>query len=88
MSRAEYLVLQDGLQWKVRLNGEDCAFETQSDAMTAAIDAANAAGRAGLDAQVLVQGHSGHWRSEWTYGRDLYSAKYQSTSLASRTSAL
>jgi hypothetical protein len=75
MSRAEYFVLRDGYRWKVRLNGEDCSFQTQSEAMKAAIDAAQAAGRAGLDAQVLVQGYSGFWQSEWTYGRDLYSPK-------------
>jgi hypothetical protein len=75
MSRAEYFVLQDGPHWKVRLDGQDCSFQTQSDAVKAAIDAAHAAGRAGLDAQVLVQGYSGFWRPEWTYGRDLYSAK-------------
>jgi hypothetical protein len=75
MSRAEYFVLQVGSQWKVRLNGEDCPFQTQSEAMKAAIDAAHAAGRAGLDAKVLVQGHSGLWQPEWTYGHDLYSPK-------------
>jgi hypothetical protein len=73
MSRADYFILQDGPQWKVRLNGEDCSFQTQADAMRAAIDAAHAAGRAGVDAQVLVQGYSGFWRPECTYGRDLYS---------------
>lgn len=71
MSRADYFVLQDGLQWKVRLNGEDCTFPSQADAMRAAIDAAHAAGRAGIDAQVLVKGYSGCWWTEWAYRRDI-----------------
>jgi hypothetical protein len=75
MSRADYFILQDGPQWKVRFNGEDCTFQTQADAMRAAIDAAHAAGRAGVDAQVLVQGYSGCWWTEWTYRRDIYPPK-------------
>jgi hypothetical protein len=71
MSRADYFISQDGPRWKVSLYGDDCTFQTQSDAIRTAVDAADAAGRAGLDAQVLVQGHSGRWRAEWIYGHDL-----------------
>lgn len=37
----------------------------------AAVDA-HSSGQKGFDAQVIVQGRDGQWRTEWTYGNDPY----------------
>jgi hypothetical protein len=75
MARAHYYVLSNKGAWKVQLDGKDFPFETQKEAMRAAVDAANASGEGGHDAQVLVQGQDGKWRTEWTYGHDPYPPK-------------
>ena len=75
MSRAHYYVLSNQGTWKVQLDGKDFPFATQKEAMKAAVDAANASGKSGHDAQVLVQGQGGQWRTEWTYGHDPYPPK-------------
>lgn len=72
MARAQYYVLSDGGTWKIRHNGKDYPYRTQSEAIKEAVETANRAGREGHDAQVLVQGQSGQWRTEWTYGNDPY----------------
>jgi Uncharacterized protein conserved in bacteria (DUF2188) len=72
MARAQFYVLKNGGQWKIRHNDKDYDFPTQASAMKAAVDAAHQAGTKGLDAQVLVQDRDGRWQTEWTYGRDPY----------------
>ena len=72
MARAHYYVLSDNGQWKIRHEGKDYLYLTQRDAIKAGVDAAHKAGRLGHDAQVLVQGQNGQWRTEWTYGHDPY----------------
>jgi len=72
MARMEYYVLSEGGRWKVRHNGKDYHYDTQAKAIRDAVDAAHQAGRSGHDAQVLVQSHTGAWRTEWTYGHDPY----------------
>jgi hypothetical protein len=72
MARAHYYILHESGSWKIKHEGKDYHYATQADAMRAAVDAAHEAGRAGHDAQVLVQGRDGKWQTEWTYGRDPY----------------
>jgi hypothetical protein len=72
MGRAIYYVLSAGGRWKVRHNDKDYHYDTQAAAISAAVDAAHSSGRKGFDSQVLVQGQSGQWRTEWTYGHDPY----------------
>lgn len=72
MARAKYYVLSNAGAWKVRFEEQDFHYRTQLEAMRAAVDAAHQSGRNGHDAQVLVQGQSGQWRAEWTYGHDPY----------------
>ena len=72
MARAHYYVVRDGSGWKVQLDGKDYPFNTQAEAMKAAVDATHSSGREGHDAQVLVQGRDGKWQTEWTYGHDPY----------------
>ncbi|CFX09478.1 conserved protein of unknown function [Candidatus Filomicrobium marinum] len=73
MARNQYfVVLHDG-QWKISFNQKHFGpFNTQADAIRAAVDAAHSAGRNGKDAQVLVQGRDNRFRTEWTYGNDPY----------------
>ena len=72
MARAEYYVLSNGGSWKVRHSGQDHLYDTQANAIKAAVDAAHQSGKDGHNAQVLVQGQGGQWRTEWTYGDDPY----------------
>ena len=75
MARAVYYVLSDGGRWKVRHNDKDYHYDTQRSAIRAAVDAAHSSGGKGFDAQVLIQGQNGQWRTEWTYGHDPYPPK-------------
>lgn len=72
MARAQYFVLSAQGGWKVQHNDKDYPYNTQRDAMKAAVDAAHSSGQEGHDAQVLIQGQNGQWRAEWTYGHDPY----------------
>lgn len=72
MARAHYYVLSNGGARKVRHNEKDYPYSTQQDAMRAAVDAAHKSDQKGHDAQVLVQGQNGQFRTEWTYGHDPY----------------
>lgn len=59
-----------GGQWKIKLDGEHFGpYSTQKAAIRAAVDAAH---QARGDAQVLIQGSDGLFRTEWTYGHDPY----------------
>ncbi|WP_244430214.1 DUF2188 domain-containing protein [Bradyrhizobium liaoningense] len=61
-------------EWTVVVNGKHSApYATQKEAFRAAVDAAHADGKAGHDAQVLVQRENHQFRIEWTYGQDPYS---------------
>ena len=76
MARAHYYVLSDGLNWKISIDGKEFKnYATQAAAIKAAVDAAHGSGKAGHDAQVLIQGANGQWRTEWTYGHDPYPPK-------------
>lgn len=75
MGRAVYYVLSAGGRWKVRHNDKDYHYATQAAAIRSAVDAAHGSGRKGFDAQVLIQGQHGQWRTEWTYGHDPYPPK-------------
>jgi hypothetical protein len=76
MSRLQYVVVNDGGQWKISHDGKHYGpYGTQTDAIGAAVDAAHKAGGLGHDAQVLVQGTDSRFRTEWTYGHDPYPPK-------------
>jgi hypothetical protein len=67
-----YVVLHEG-QWKIKVNDKHHGpYRTQAAAIRVAVDAAQAAGEEGGNAQVLVQGRDNQFRTEWTYGRDPY----------------
>lgn len=72
MSRTIYYVLSASNRWKIRHNEKDYHYDTQREAIQAAVNAAHSSGNKGWDAQVLVQRENGQWRTEWTYGHDPY----------------
>jgi hypothetical protein len=70
VAHTQYIVVRDQGQWKVSLDGARYGpYATQKDAIRAAVDAANEAGRRGLNGQVLLLAQ---FRTEWTYGKDPY----------------
>lgn len=69
MQRMAYVVMPDGLNWKVKCNGVDYPhYSTQDEAVGAAVQAAYEAGKLGYDALVLIQDSEGRVQVEWTYG--------------------
>jgi hypothetical protein len=72
MARAHYYVVPHLGSWAVKHNDLYYPFITQKDAIRSAVDAAHVSGQRGFDAQVLVQGVGGQFRTEWTYGHDPY----------------
>jgi hypothetical protein len=70
VARTQYVVVNEQGQWKIAFAGKHYGpYNTQANAIRAAVDAAH---RAKGDAQVLVQGQNGQFRTEWTYGHDPY----------------
>jgi hypothetical protein len=73
MARAQYFVVNQGGEWKIKHQDKHYGpYPTQKAAIKAAVDAAHTTGDKGLDAQVLVQGVNNQFRTEWTYGNDPY----------------
>ncbi|MEQ1944111.1 DUF2188 domain-containing protein [Mesorhizobium sp. VNQ89] len=69
MQRMAYVVMPDGLNWKVKCNGVDYPFySTRDEAVGAAVPAAYEAGKLGYEALVLIQDAEGRVQVEWTYG--------------------
>jgi hypothetical protein len=73
MARVRYYVVLHQSQWKIEHEGKHYGpYQTQKQAIRAAVDTAHKAGQQGHDAQVLVQGANNQFRTEWTYGHDPY----------------
>ena len=70
MAHTNYVVVRDQGQWKISLNGVHYGpYQTQRDAVRAAVEAAHEAGRKGLSGQVLLRDQVS---IEWTHGKDPY----------------
>ncbi|KAA3448604.1 hypothetical protein C7I87_20845 [Mesorhizobium sp. SARCC-RB16n] len=65
MANAKYYISKDVHRWSVRYDGKDYPFDTHSAAVLAAVNAATFASAQGHEAEVLVQGIDGKWRTEW-----------------------
>jgi hypothetical protein len=73
MARIQYFVTLHQDQWHVVWNDKRHGpYPNQKAAIKAAVDAAHKDGKAGKNAQVLVQGADHKFRTEWTYGNDPY----------------
>jgi hypothetical protein len=73
MARTQYLIVLHKNEWKVSFEGRYYGpYRSQAHAIRAAIEAANADGNSGDEAQVLVQENNDEFRAEWTYGNDPY----------------
>ena len=71
MQRMAYVVMPDGLNWKVKCNGVDYPhYATRDEAVGAAVQAGYEAGRLGYDALVLIQDSEGRVQVEWSYGQE------------------
>lgn len=68
MARAKYYVSKEAHRWKVRYDGKDYSYDTSTNALMAAIKAANSAVSQGYAAEVMIQGIDGKWRTEWAEG--------------------
>jgi len=73
MPRAQYFVTHQKGEWKIRVGYRYTRpYASKREALRAAIDFAERDGRAGRDAQVLIQGAGRMFRAAWVYGRDPY----------------
>ena len=70
MARGHYQVSKEADRWKVQHNEIIITFESPRAALSAALEAANEAGKRGFEGRVLVERPDGEWRTEWVYGRD------------------
>jgi hypothetical protein len=76
MPHSRYFVVRDQDNWVIKYNDEEYGpYKSQSEAMLFAIEAAEKLGRYGDHAEVCLMGLDGHFRPEWTYGKDADSAR-------------
>ncbi len=73
MPHLRYFIVQKDDAWVIQFEGEDFGpYRTYQEAMLFAVDAAQKLGEQGENAEVCLMGENGHFRPEWTYGRDAY----------------
>jgi len=73
MPDARYFIVQHNDEWAIKFNDEEYGpYKSKSEAMLFAIDAAQKLGEYGEQAEVVLMGEDGHFRPEWTFGRDPY----------------
>lgn len=68
MAGARYYIFKDAHCWKIGYDGKEYVYKSNADAVMAAIKAANETALHGFEAEVLVQGIDGKWRTEWSGG--------------------
>ncbi len=73
MPNSRYFIVQSDDGWKIQFSGEEFGpYQTQQEAMLFAVDAAQKLGEQGQNTEVCLMGENGHFRPEWTFGRDAY----------------
>ena len=72
MPQSRYFVVRnDDDQWIIKFEDEEFGpYRSKSEAMLFAIEAAQKLGQRGGVTEVCLMGVDGHFRPEWTYGRD------------------
>jgi hypothetical protein len=73
MPHTRYFIVQNDNQWLIKYEDEEFGpYNSQKEALLFAVDAAQKLGEHGENTEVCVMGENGHFRPEWTYGRDSY----------------
>lgn len=73
MPNSRYFIVQKTDGWVIRFGAHDFGpYITRQEAMLFAVDAAQKLGEKGETAEVCLVGENGHFRPEWTFGRDSY----------------
>ena len=73
MVAEQYIILLHNNEWKISFKDKLYGpYDTQQDAIDAAIDCAYAMGEIGIDTEVLVQDAGQKFRTAWSYGPDFY----------------
>lgn len=71
MAREQYVVIRENAEWRISFSGNLYGrYATLAEARRIAIETAAKAGAAGLEAEVLVEGDDGMYRTAWTHGVD------------------
>ena len=71
MAAEQYIVVLHNGEWKISFKEKHYGpYNTQGEAVEAAIDAAFAMGEIGIDAEVLVQDGEHPLKTEWAYPAD------------------
>jgi hypothetical protein len=71
MPTARYFIVRHDEEWFIRFGESEFGpYKTQNEAMVFAIDAARKFGAYGESAEVCLMGDNGHFRPEWTSGRE------------------
>ena len=71
MPTARYFIVREQDDWLIRFDGEQFGpYKSREEAMLFAVDAARKLGTYGEAAEVCLMGENGHFRPEWTAGRD------------------
>ena len=77
MPQSRYFVVRDeNDNWMIKFEDEEYGpYQSKSEAMLFAIEAAQKVGERGGNAEVCLMGVNGHFLPEWAYGRDAYPPK-------------
>lgn len=68
-----YFVVQQDGSWRIRFrDGDFGPYRSREEAVMFAVDAAQQLGEKGEATEVCLMGENGHFRPEWTFGRDSY----------------
>ena len=72
MNHLRYVVVRREDEWKIVQGGRrhSGSYPSQRQALSAAIEFAEADGHAGRRVEVLVRDEDGHFLIEWIFGRD------------------
>lgn len=71
MAAEQYIIVLHNSQWKISFKDKLYGpYNTEREAIEAAIDAACAMGEIGIDAQVVAQDSDLKLRTEWAYPQD------------------
>ena len=71
MAAEQYIIVLQNHEWKISFKDKLYGpYDTERDAIEAAIDAAYSMGEIGIDAQVIVQDADLTRRVEWDYGQN------------------